>query len=482
MTGPDPHMNTGDPVPDRLHIWLEPFRSAFTAPTWRLVLVLVMGALLAPGKRTVSACLRITGRAMATNYSSYHQVLNRARWKPRDLARRLARSLVEHLLDKTDPVIIGLDDTIERRWGARIRARGIYRDPVRSSHGHFVKSSGLRWLSFMLLTPLPWLPGIKALPVLTLLAPSDQWARHMGRRHKTLTERARQGMRMIMRWFPKRSIIFVGDSSFGTHELADTIGTQATLISRLRLDANLFEPPEPRQPGQRGRPRQKGKPLPKLRTHLDDTSTGWTELVLPRWYGEIKEKTLEILSGQALWYRTGHKPKPIRWVLVRDPQRHRDPQAFFSTDPDMDPAQIIALFVRRWQIEVTFQEVRAHLGVETQRQWSDAAIERTTPVLLALYSLVCLWAGDILNKASVSNEAAWYRKSSLTFSDAIAAVRAQLWLDGIFQRSVYDRERQKILTRNHANTVKENLISGYNRLKVPPERLQRMIETLCYAA
>ena len=326
MTGPDPHMNTGDPVPDRLHIWLEPFRSAFTAPTWRLVLVLVMGALLAPGKRTVSACLRITGRAMATNYSSYHQVLNRARWKPRDLARRLARSLVEHLLDKTDPVIIGLDDTIERRWGARIRARGIYRDPVRSSHGHFVKSSGLRWLSFMLLTPLPWLPGIKALPVLTLLAPSDQWARHMGRRHKTLTERARQGMRMIMRWFPKRSIIFVGDSSFGTHELADTIGTQATLISRLRLDANLFEPPEPRQPGQRGRPRQKGKPLPKLRTHLDDASTGWTELVLPRWYGKIKEKTLEILSGQALWYRTGHKPKPIRWVLVRDPEGHRDPQ------------------------------------------------------------------------------------------------------------------------------------------------------------
>ena len=126
--------------------------------------------------------------------------------------------------------------------------------------------------------------------------------------------------------------------------------------------------------------------------------------------------------------------------------------------------------------------MRIHLGVETKRQWSDAAIERTTTVLLALYSLVCLWAGKILNKASDSNEVTWLHKSSFTFSDAITAVRAQLWLDGIFQRSVYDREWQNILPRNPANTVKENLISGYNRYKVPPERILRMIEMQCYAA
>ena len=127
-----------------------------------------MGALLAPGKRTVTSCLRITGRAMVPTFGSYHQVLNRARWNPRRLARRLTLLLVGQLLAERDPVIIGLDDTIERRWGPRISARAIYRDPVRSSRGHFVKTSGLRWLSFMLLTPLPWLPGIKALPILTL--------------------------------------------------------------------------------------------------------------------------------------------------------------------------------------------------------------------------------------------------------------------------------------------------------------------------
>ena len=169
----------GDPVPHFLCDWLEPFRGAFTSPTWRLVLVPIMGALLAPGKRTVSACLRMTGRAMCATFASYHQVLNRARWDPRDLARRLARHLVGRPVER-GPIIIALDDTIERRWGARIRARGIYRDPVRSSRGHFVKTSGLRWLSFMLLAPLPWLPGIEALPILTIPCPFRTLCRQTG--------------------------------------------------------------------------------------------------------------------------------------------------------------------------------------------------------------------------------------------------------------------------------------------------------------
>ena len=436
----------GDPVPQFLIDWLQPFRPAFTIRTWRLVLVLVMGALLAPGKRTVSACLRMTGRAMCETFSSYHQVLNRARWKPRDLARRLVQLLVARLLAR-GPIIVGLDDTIERRWGARIRARGIYRDPVRSSRGHFVKTSGLRWLSFMLLVPLPWLPGIKALPFLTILAPSERFAANQGRRHKQLTDWARQGMLQILRWFPQRSIVFVADSSFATHELAHCIGRRATLISRLRLDASLFAPPAPRHPNKRGRPRHKGAPLPKLHTRLDDPDIRWTKITLARWYASLQEKTLEIISDTALWYRPGTPPKAIRWVLVRDPDDKREPQAFFCTDIDMDPAQIIAIFVQRWQVEVTFQELRAHLGVETQRQWSDAAIARTTPVLFGLYSLVCLWAGQSLTANHPSYAAAWYEKTSFTFCDAIAAIRCELWLGNNLSRSPPDRERH-IITRD----------------------------------
>ncbi len=440
-----------------------------------------MGALLAPGKRTVTSCLRITGRAMVPTFGSYHQVLNRARWNPRRLARRLTLLLVGQLLAERDPVIIGLDDTIERRWGPRISARAIYRDPVRSSRGHFVKTSGLRWLSFMLLTPLPWLPGIKALPILTLLAPSEGWAARQDRRHKPLTERARQAMLMILRWLPGRDVVFVGDSSFGTHELAHAVGQHATLVSRLRLDASLFAPPEPRTPRQLGRPRLKGKPLAKLQTKLDDPDANWTPIMLPVWYGDKKEKELEILTGTALWHRTG-RPKTIRWVLVRDPLGQREPQAFFSTDTGMEAERILAIYVRRWQIEVTFQEARAHLGVETQRQWSDLAIERTTPALLGLYSLICLWAGEILAKTAGPFKAAWYKKSVFTFSDAIAAVRTQIWLNCIFQRSPPDRERRKIQPIENPNRLVCGLADEKDLLMAPPKRLKSMIETLCYAA
>jgi hypothetical protein len=448
----------GDPVPQILRRWLQTLRPCFTAPSWEHVLVLVMGALLAPGKRTVTSCLRMTGRAGAANFATFHQILNRARWSHRAVARRLLGIVVERLVPD-GPVVIGMDDTIERRWGRRISARGIYRDPVRSSHGHFVKASGLRWLSFMVLTPVSWTSLIKALPVLTLLAPSERSNRHRGCRHKLLTDWARQGALQLSRWLPGRRIIFIGDSSFAVHELAHAIYRRATLISRLRLDASLFAPPSKRTSQTRGRPAQKGPALPKLKTLLSNPATSWTRIIVSAWYGHAGGKTLEITSDTALWYRTGTPVLPVRWVLVRDPDGKRDPQAFFSTDITLEPADIIALYVRRWQIEVTFAETRAHLGVETQRQWSDKAIARTTPALLGLYSLVSLWACDLLTSESTPYAAAWYRKTSLTFSDAIGAVRLQLWVGDINQRSPPYREMQDI----------------------PARRMIRMAQALCFA-
>ena len=294
-------------------------------------------------------------------------------------------------------------------------------------------------------------------------------------------QRYGKGMLMILRWLPGRDFAFVGDSSFGTHELAHAVGQHATLVSRLRLDASLFAPPEPRTPRQLGRPRLKGKPLAKLQTKLDDPDANWTPIMLPVCSGDKKEKELEILTGTALWHRTG-RPKTIRWVLVRDPLGQREPQAFFSTDTGMEAERILAIYVRRWQIEVTFQEVRAHLGIETQRQWSDLAIERTTPALLGLYSLICLWAGKILAKTAGPFKAAWYEKSVFTFSDAIAAVRTQIWLNCIFQRSPPDRERRKIQPIGNPNRLVCGLADEKDLLMAPPGRLKSMIETLCYAA
>jgi hypothetical protein len=179
-----------DPVPPLMATWLAPFQGCFTAPVWQRVRVLVAGALLAPGQRTVSAALRVMGLAELPGFGRYHAVLSEARWDARALAHRLLIHLLATLLP-TGEVVIGIDDTIERRWGAKIAARGIYRDPVRSSHGFFVKASGLRWLSLMVGLPIPWARRRWALPFLT---PSERSNAKRNRRHKPLIRWAIQAI------------------------------------------------------------------------------------------------------------------------------------------------------------------------------------------------------------------------------------------------------------------------------------------------
>lgn len=360
----------GDPVPQILRQWLQAWRPCFTASSWEHVLVLVMGGLLATGKRTVTSCLRVTGRADDANFATYHQILNRARWSSRAVARRLLGIVVERLVPD-GPVAIGMDDTIERRWGVG-SPHGVYTAtrpaPVTAISSKPADCAGsASWCS-------PRRHGlglIKALPVLTLLAPSERSNRQRGCRHKLLTDWARQGALQLSRWLPGRRIIFIGDSSFAVHELAHAIVRWAARISRLRLDANLFAQPAGRTARAMGRPAQKGRALPKLKPLLANPATRWTSILVSACYGHVSGKALETTSDIASWYRPDTPVLPVRWVLVRDPDGKRGPQAFFSTDITLGPADIIALYVRRWQIEVTFTETRAHLGVETQRQWTD---------------------------------------------------------------------------------------------------------------
>jgi len=414
--------------------------------TWHHAELLLIGAILAPGKRTVTSLLRITGLSRERRFTNYHRVLNRAVWRPHVAAHLLLRLLITTFVPN-GPVVLGIDDTIERRRGKRIAAKGIYRDPVRSSKGHFVKASGLRWLSLMLLAPIPWAERIWALPFLTVLAPSERYCRERGRRHKKLTDWARQMALQARRWLPGREIVLLGDSSFAALDFLVTLARHGlTGITRLRLDAALYEPAPLRKPGTVGRPRTKGARLPNLANVLADRDTPWMRVTVPGSYGE-GDRAVEICSATAVWRHAGLPVLPIplrwlwpaipagpdrcrwhRWVLLRDPQHRFDPQALLCTDPVRDPLQIVRWFVQRWQVEVTFREVRDHLGVETQRQWSHRAIARTTPCLLALFSIVTLLAArlDRRARAAVCTDA-WYRKPRPTFTDTLAAVRRQFW-------------------------------------------------------
>ena len=451
--------SSADPLPPRFLARLASFADLFTRPTWTHIPLLLAGAILAPGRRTVAAALRILGRDRDPDFCTFHRILNRAAWSSRAAAGQLLLLLISAFLPAAAPVVIGLDDTIERRWGAKISARGIYRDPVRSSKGHFVKASGLRWLSAMLLVKVPWAGRIMALPFLTLLAPSKRFYAGNRRPPKTLLDWARQAALQIRRWLPGRYIVLVADSAFAAIEFLDAVGRHVCVVTRLRMDAKLFHLPPPKHKG-RGRPPKKGKPHKKLSAVLTDRRLSWQRCRISLWYGRTN-RLVEIASGTALWYRSGIDPVPIRWLLVRDPTGELDPQAFLATDLDADPRDILSWFVSRWQIEVTFAEVRAHLGVETQRQWSDKAILRTTPLLLGLYSLVILWTHDLAKARKLKPRVtAWYPKQILTFSDAIAAVRREIWAHQI-----------SFMSRPARDTI-----------EIPRSIWQRMQNALAYAA
>jgi len=317
-------------------------------------------------------------------------------------------------------------------------------------------------LSLAVMLQVPFSGKCWALPFLTVLAPSARWSEEQGKRRKTLTDRARQAILQTKRWLRDRAVVVIGDGSFAALELIAAVRGHVCLITRLRLDASLFEPAPERRPGQRGRPRLKGKRLPKLSAVLTDPKTVWTRVTMSEWYGG-QTREVEYVSGVAVWYASGLPPATIRWILVRDPTGEREPRAFLCTDTGREPEAILRLFVFRWRIETTFQEVREHLGVETQRQWSDLAILRTTPALLGLYSLIAVWAHGLATARSAAvhpHSAAWYDKTQPTFSDAIAAVRRVLWMPQDFS-----------ISRRQAETV-----------EIPARLLERLVETLCLAA
>jgi hypothetical protein len=315
-------------VPKKFEKLMITFAPLFTTRVWHHVLVLLVGAILSPGKRTITAVLRVMGLAHAQSFQQYHRVLNRDVWSGLEGARLLLLLLVS-LLAPSGPLVMGLDDTLERRRGVKIHAKGIYRDLVRSSHSHLVKASGLRWLSLMLLVPIAWAKRVWALPFLTVLAPSERYHQARDLRHKKLTDWARQMLLMVRRWVPERALVLVTDSSVAVITLlwrVCQLPNPICCVTRLRLDAALYEPAPPRTPRQTGRPRLKGQRLPTLANVLHDAATYWNTVTVRGWYGK-PERVVEITSATAVWYHSGMPPLPIRWVLVRDPHGEFDPQS-----------------------------------------------------------------------------------------------------------------------------------------------------------
>jgi len=417
-------------LPAEIMTLIAAFAPVFSERVWDWAQVLIVGAVLAPKKRTVSAVLRVMGLSQEQQYQNYHRVLNRAVWSSQSMSQILLGLLVTAFVPGGSPVVMAADETLERRRGAKIKLLGFFRDGVRSSQRHKVITPGLRWVSLMLLAHVPWSSRVWALPFMTVPAPSPEASQALGKRHKTSIYLIRQMTDQVRRWLPGRDLVLVVDGGLAALKSARRCagyGHPVTYIARLQLNARLFDPPQTPLPGKRGRKPTLGPRQPKPSQWLANPDTPWQRLKVP-WYG-ARQRMMDVLTGTALWhYYDGGWPVPVRWVLVRDPLGKHAPQIFACTNITLTPLVILAYAVMRWSVEVTFQESRAHLGFETQRQWNDLAIARTTPLILGLFSFVTLLAHRLSTSCSLSvRSAAWYPKPQATFSDLIALVRHYLW-------------------------------------------------------
>lgn len=422
------------PLPAAIIAVLLPFAPLFSRPVWCHVQLLLVGAVLCRGARTVTAVLRVMGLGHEKRFEKYHRVLSRARWSGLQGSKILLGLLVQ-VLPSSWPLVIGTDDTMERRWGKKITAKGCYRDAGRSTAKQVVTCCGLTWVAMMVLIPLPWSPRPWALPFLTVLAPSQRANAQAGTRHKTAIDWTIQMVKVVSRWLQEKPWVLVGDGSYAWVRLAWACRTrQVTLVARLRLDARLYALPEPRPPSTRGPKPKKGLRLPPLKARVAEALQQGPEVEVP-WYGGVR-KRVRVLTDIGLWHTPGEPPLAVRWGLVVDPEGQVSPGAFFSPKLVVTPEQVIEWFILRWNVEVTCEEGRRHLGWETQRQWSEKAIARTTPALYGLFSLVCLMAYRLTEGMPlVPQSTGWYLKDEATFSDVLAFVRRALWAGKYFDKS-----------------------------------------------
>jgi len=404
------------------------FAPVFTEPTYQRFLVLMGAAILTTGRRTVANLLRTAGSLAPGHTSSYRRVFSEAPWSALQLACALARLLVALLPDDA-PILLAGDDTVVAHPGPHVFGKARHRDPVRSSHAYTAWRYGHKWVVLSVLIRFPFATRPWALPVLVALYQSEDDDRSQRRRHRTPAQHLIRLLAIMLRWFPDRKFVFVGDSAYGTHEVArfvDRHCKRLCLVSKLHPEANLFAAPPPYKG--KGRPAVKGKRLPKPREVVSATKRFRRHTV--GWYGGgTRRVATRTRTGH--WFKSGKGLVSIRWVFVRDREgTHRD-EYFYTTDPSLSIEQIIGYYTGRWNIETTFEEVRSCLHLETTRGWCRRTVLRVTPCLFGLYSLVVLLYNQVPARRRV-RAIEWPGKVGVSFADALTTVRRWVWAEGVF--------------------------------------------------
>ena len=427
-------------LPPEAHSLLLALAPAFTTPTFQRFITLMAAAILTPGRRTVANLLR-TAKPFAQGHpTTFQRVFSSARWS----ALRLAACLVRFVLrvcPLSDPILLVGDDTVDGHKGKKVWGKARHRDAVRSSHSYTAWRYGHRWVVLSVLVRFPFTQRHWALPVLVDLYLSAELNQLRGRPHRTPAQLMCRLLRLMLWWFPRRRFVFIGDSGYGSHEVARFVyrhRQQLSLVSKFHPQANLYESPPPYQ-GQ-GRPRVKGKALAKPSEVVGQKRK--RRRLRVDWYGG-GTRQVAVVSGKGQWYKSGQGLVPVLWVFVEDRSGTHREEYFFTTDLSLSLVALISRYTSRWNIETTFQEMRAHLGLETTRGWCRQTVLRVAPCLFGLYTAVAL----LYQQLPVCKRAGavwWPGKSSVTFSDALTAVRRWLWTEWVFPQVDENAAIQKL--------------------------------------
>jgi hypothetical protein len=422
------------------------FSVAFTHSTFQRVLLLMVGAILTRGRHTVTGLLCTLGPLAAGHWSDFHRVLCRAKWRPLPLGKVLATLILE-LIPEDQPVVIPVDDTNPQHKGKKVYGKGKHHDACRSTHSHMVWVWGHKWVVLAINVKFPFATRPWALPVLCALYRPEELNQSEGRRHKTPIHLAMQLVATLIHWFPRRKFVLVGDGGYASHALASFCRRHrrhVTLVSRFHPKANLYAQPAPRTAKRTGRPRIKGRKLPVPEAVVKNAKRRRATV---HWYGG-KTRRVELVTETGHWYKGGEGLVPVRWVFVHDVEgTHRD-EYFYTTDPEMKPDQLVSLYTGRWSIEVTFQEVRTHLGFATPRSWCKNSVLRSAPCLLGLFSVVSLIFQRLTHgRKADARQTAWHARAEPTFADAIQSVRRLLWCQTILRQAMFHAVLSKLPPR-----------------------------------
>jgi hypothetical protein len=436
-------------LPSPIRSFFSFFSPSFSKPTFFRFAILTIATILTVGSRTVSNLLRTLGCLAPGDPSAYHRVFSCASWS----SWRVSRTLLGWILTfrvGDGPVCLAADDTVDEHPGDKVYGKGCHRDAVRSTHSFTAFRWGHKWLVLAVLVSLPGACRPWPLPFFVVLCTSKKYDEDRNRRHRTPAQILKLLLVILRRWYPDRTFVCAADGNFACHDLAGSVSRgnsdkaaqadhpqrgQIHFVSRFYPNAALYEaaPPEERKAnGKRkssGRPAEKGKQMETPEEVVNKTVE--KKRLTVAWYGG-GERNVEVVSGKGNWYRAGQGQVAVQWVHVHDLDgTHRD-EYFFSTDQTMTEQVLIEHYVRRWNLETTFQEMRSYVGLETTRGWKQETVERMAPMLFCTYSVVACLYSTMPAEHREKGRVEWEGKETLTFSDALTAVRMWLWEEWIF--------------------------------------------------